>query len=224
MTNANLLAAVTQTELAEAQKGILAHVDNRLASLQTDLDMAEANLQHAIKSHWGVKPFRAAVSKIKAKVAYYEKVKAAVGKGYLVIPDVWGANPIAIRVKDKNTVRWTTCWRGDAEFKQPKLPAGEGVYIDHKPLQRKKDIEADDGKIKSVAVSASGDDSDIDWPVALVHPAVIQATDIAMADKIFDTIKIARQGGDPFIIGEIKRDTYRSIHFFIAWFLDVRTI
>ena len=61
------------------------------------------------------------------------------------------------------------------------------------------------------------------FPVSAIKPVVLEATDIAMADKIFDTLHIARRG-DPFILGTIKGENYSELTFFVAWFLDLNEV
>ena len=214
------LAAVSPSELVTAQKGVLDRCVVRINRLATDLVEAETLLEQARKGCWATKPFRSRVYRIKRKIAYYKKIGEAVRRGYLIIPDVWGSELFAIRVKDKDTVRWSKYGSPNIQ----KLPVGVGSYVDAKPIEHRHDVKRDDKWVNEI-YGYSADD-EIEFPVTVVHPAVMEASRIAMADKVFDTLKIARQGGDPFILGEIiNPNGYgRDITFFVAWFLDVERI
>jgi len=75
---------------------------------------------------------------------------------------------------------------------------------------------------------------ELDFPFLLVKPQVLDATQIAMAAKIFDEIGIAPEGvihsrkPDPMILGIIKAPkrgyTHKKITFLIAWFLNTDTV
>jgi len=215
------LAAISPTELVSAQKGVLAHCANKVTAIQQELAEANTNLEKATRSKWSTKPFAARVNQLSRKLDYFNKIAAAVDKGYLIIPDVWSSNIFAIRVKDKEGVRWDDY--GNARKRL--LPVGAGEYIDAKPIEYTHQVTDDKGKTRTEVYDREADD-EIDFPVSIVNPAVLEATEIAMADRIFDRFKIARQGGDPFILGEICNPTtqYKSVTFFVAWFLDVNTL
>lgn len=216
------LAAVSPSELATAQAGVLEHCVSKINAINQEIAECEANLERAMRHKWAVKPFRTRLNRLARKSDYYKKIGEAVRKGYLIIPDVWNSDLFAIRVKDKDKVRWTKY--GSAHVQ--KLPIGEGEYIDAKPIEHSY-TETDDNGRKRVVVYDREAADDIDFPVVAVHPSVMEATEIAMADKIFDTVRIARQGGDPFILGTIENPSggyQNGITFFIAWFLDTSTV
>lgn len=215
------LAAISPNELVVAQKGVLAHCANKVAAIQQELAEANTNLEKAQRSKWATKPFASRVNQLTRKLEYFNKIAAAVEKGYLIIPDVWSSNVFAIRVKDKDGVRWDNY--GNARKRL--LPAGTGEYVDPKPIEYKETYTDDKGKERERVIDREVAD-DIDFPVSIVNPVVMEATELAMADKIFDRMRIARQGGDPFILGEICNPTtqYKSVCFFVAWFLDVNTL
>lgn len=217
----NQLAAVSPSELVTAQMGVLEHCVARINKLNQELDEAQQNLDRAHSSKWATKPFRNRVNQIARKIDYFKKIGEAVKKGYLIIPDVWNSELFAIRVKDKNRVRWDRY----GSPKLQRLPIGTGEYVDGNPLVENHCRIDGEGRERTWK-TYSTDLEEIDFPVTAVHPAVLDATEIAMADKIFDTFRIARQGGDPFIFGEIRHPTtsYKSITFFVAWFLDVNTL
>lgn len=212
------LAAISPNELQSAQSGVSAHCEGRLLALHDELKEARATLEQAKNKKWNTKPFQARVRRIIRKMEYFGKIQKAVENGYLIIPDVWNADIFAIRVRDRDRVKWQRY--GNAQIE--KLPIGKGEYVDARPIEHSRMVTDDKGN-RHREVYAYETTADIDFPVSVVHPSVIEATDIAMADKIFDCMKIAKHGGDPFILGEIcdPIQGYKSVCFFVAWFLDV---
>lgn len=217
------LAAISPSELQTAQQGVASHCEQKLLALHGELKEARATLEQAKKRKWNSKPFQSQVRRVIRKMEYFGKIQAAVQKGYLIIPDVWNGDIFAVRVKDKEKVRWTQ-WNTSKVATQ-KLAIGEGEYVDYQGIEHSHMVTDENGKKKREIYNVEAD-SEIDFPVSIVHPAVIEATDIAMADKIFDQMKIARHGGDPFILGEICNPStnYKSVCFFVAWFLDVNRL
>lgn len=213
----NQLAAVSPSELVTAQMGVLEYAVERINFLNKELEEADENLERARRSKWATKPFATRVNALTRKIDYYKKVGEAVRKGYLIIPDVWASDVFAVRVKDKNKVRWENYGKA----KLQKLPIGVGEYIDNKSEAEWDGYEDSKGNWHDYRKEQWASE-DIDFPVSAVHPSVLEATEIAMADKIFDTMRIARQGRDPFIFGTIEHPTsYKTVTFFVAWFLDV---
>lgn len=72
--------------------------------------------------------------------------------------------------------------------------------------------------------------AELEFPLAIAHPVVMDATSHAMALKIFDRIGIVPQSlrhGDPIVLGQIIRKQgwqTKTASFLIAWYLDVRTL
>jgi hypothetical protein len=71
----------------------------------------------------------------------------------------------------------------------------------------------------------------MEFPLAIAHPLVMDATAAAMALKIFDRIGVVnnrnQSRGDPIVLGQITRkDGYstKTASFLIAWYLDPRTL
>ena len=68
---------------------------------------------------------------------------------------------------------------------------------------------------------------DIDFPFKLAKPQIMEATAAAMALKVFDQIGCLPQfrAPDPIICGQILKPKDRQpVTFFIAWWLDTKTL
>ena len=215
------LAAVSPVELATSQRRVTEHCVTKINALSLELKEAEETLDRAIRSKWASKPFRSRVNRLTKKILYFKKIAAAANKGYLIIPDVWSSDLFAIRVKDAVSAKWNTY--GSAKIQ--KLPIGIGEYVDAKPIEHTRQRINTKGKEYTEIYDRTAD-TEIDFPVSAVHPRVLEAAEIAMADKIFDSMSIARQGGDPFILGQVvdPNSTYKSVSFFVAWFLDLKSL
>jgi hypothetical protein len=74
----------------------------------------------------------AAINRTTKRVLYYEKIKAAVEAGYLIVPN-FPIDVFAVRVKRAKQREATATYEYRADYKTAKaelLPAGEGRYVD----------------------------------------------------------------------------------------------
>jgi hypothetical protein len=108
------------------------------------------------------------------------------------------------------------------------LAIGEGEYRNPFPL-----IETDtwtNGEGKKETSRTATDWDELEFPVTMAKPLIMEATSRAMALQIFDEIGIfpPTKKEDPVIIGRIhlKKSRYndRTISFMIAWHLNTNVI
>jgi hypothetical protein len=173
----------------------------------------------------------------KYKQMYYQKLLAAVHAGYTVVPNM-PVDIFAIRVKREkpavgSAIRSETYKPSVPSLndeQEQRLPVGEGQYkspIQTTNIERWESKNAKDEIVHHVMQSAV-DFADIEFPLAVAHPVVMDATGAAMALKIFDRIGVVRNGsGDPIVLGEITRKVgwqTKTASFLIAWYLDPRTL
>ena len=192
------LVALTPTEMQTAQKGIINFCNQKRDVLQKELSEAQDNLASAKKNKWNSKPFANLVRRTARKIEYFDKLREAAKRGYLIIPNF----PLDIfAVRTKRAHRKPT-WKP-----MQKLPYGEGRYIDPDPFYREEEYQ-EDGKTKTRQVLTTLDE-EISFPMEMVHPVVISATNAAMADKVFDQIGRTSKwsAGDPMIVGQICHPT-----------------
>lgn len=141
-------------------------------------------------------------------------------------------------------------WQINAAKAEMNLPVGTGRYVDetnpHRDLSYdSKERNPQTGEIKTVhhrQTQITAYDEGVDFPVALVRPEILAATERAMALKIFDEIGVVHGQGtmskrqrrsDPIVIGRTldggKGRGYGGepkhfVTFFIAWWLDTRAL
>ena len=130
----------------------------------------------------------ASIVRMKQRITYYEKIKAAVDAGYLLVPNC----PI-------------------------------DVLAVHTALT--------DGTTITGARYVSGDDDEVEFPVARVKAAVLAAIQRAMVRRLFDEIGTVQNaqtsaGRDPMVVGRLlgPNGRGRCTTFFIAWWLDTASL
>jgi hypothetical protein len=74
-----------------------------------------------------------------------------------------------------------------------------------------------------------GEFEDVEFPMTLVKPQVLDATAKAMARKIFDQIGVLpnrRAKGDPILVGLIipPHRRHEPLTFFISWWLNTNDL
>ena len=159
----------------------------------------------------------------------YEKLKAAVEAGYVIVPN-FPIDVFAVRVQRAKQPEKTSDSRWGGFNARPELlPAGAGRYVDDKLLYRDESYtETIDGKEKHIRSYVTDDYDHVDFPVRLVKPAILQATQRAMALRVFDQMGTVENqvGRDPIVVGRLldPRGNRRCVTFFVAWWLDTASL
>lgn len=223
------LVALTPADMVATQTALAAWCDRKIAAVGAEQADLEANLELATAHGWKHASVLATLNRAARRVRYYEKIKAAVEAGYVIVPN-FPIDVFAVRVnreKQPEKVKDST-WGGFAALPQL-LPAGEGRYVDDQVLYRDESaVKTVEGKEKVVRRFVSDDYDAPDFPVLLVKPAVLQATQRAMALRIFDQVGLVRNdsGQDPIVVGQLldPRGKGRRVSCFIAWWLDTASL
>lgn len=225
-----VLAALSASEMASTQAQLKGWCLAKLKELAADYREQRDNFTVAKAAKWKTSSWENAMRKTKRKLVYYGKIFAAVKAGYVIVPD-FAAEVMAVRV-DSRLPRHKgsdAAWRINRA--QPGLvPVGMGRYVDDMTDYRDHSYEVPDsnrpGHTRTKEWYTAGEFNDvIDFPIAVVKPIVMDATQRAMSLRIFDTIEVAgAPQKDPIVLGRIRRDKGKQITFFIAWWLDVETL
>lgn len=225
------LVAVTPTELIPAQRQLIGWCQAKIHALGSELREQRQNLRQAKTMKWKHSGWVNAVSKTKKRMIYYTKIRLAAEHGYLVVPN-FDVDVIAVRVK-----RQEPNYDRDQNVAECEVLApGQGRYVDNKVIGYQDSEEYTDSqnqqRWRDWFVATDFND-DIDFPVSLVKPAIMQATERAMALNLFDRIGIVQKGkrSDPIIVGQIvdpferyRRFNPKCVTFFIAWWLDTKDL
>ena len=222
-----ILAALSASEMAQTQQQLTAFCQRKIQALRVDYREAQANFDHAKAAKWRTAPFETAMRKAKKAIIYYGKVWAAVKAGYVIVPN-FDAEVMAVRVdSDKPRHRMDSCiWAINRTQVNAPAPVGTGRYVDDEVNTRYTGYtdRSDPNKPKSVDRYATDDfREEIDFPISVVKPIVMDATQRAMALKIFDRVAVAGAARkDPIVLGHIMKSKNEiGVTFFIAWWLDV---
>jgi hypothetical protein len=219
------LTALTPSEMVQSQNQLIAWCDNKVASCEAECrELLDAH-DRAKKMKWKHKPlyelWRAAVR----RKEYYHKVGVALKEGYYIVPN-FPIQMFAIRTGKKTvTGSGFGSWQ---EFRQDaqQLPEGQGEYRNPFPIVHERKEKNGDNE-RNYQWAEEWDD--LEFPITLGKPRIMEATSRAMALKIFDRIGVMppTRNEDPVIIGQIfnKRGYHEKIvSFMIAWHLDTKMI
>jgi hypothetical protein len=226
------LVALSPSDMTTTQAELATWCDQKVSAVQRELNDLETNLELATEHGWKRETVIATINRTKKRVLYYEKMKAAVEAGYLIVPN-FPIDVFAVRVQRAKQRQATAQYEYARDYKTAKaelLPAGDGRYVDETLFTSDEsfDEKLADGKTKRVGRYVSGDYDAVDFPLAAVKPVVLQATQRAMALRIFDEMgTVTNTGGrDPIVVGRLldPRGNGRCVTFFIAWWLDTATL
>ena len=229
---ANLeLVALSAAEMAPTQQALSTWCDQKVDAITGELADLREHLLLAQANGWRLRGLQASITRTERRITYYQKMRDAVDAGYIIVPN-FPVRLLAVRVDRMSPPHTEAQYSSSHKFeaKPQQLASGEGRYVDDRVLitDESYDDRSDPAKPKHVSRWLSGDyDETPDFPYALVKPAVLAATQRAMALKIFDTIGMVAEGRqDPIIVGQLldPRGNERRVTFFIAWWLNTATL
>jgi hypothetical protein len=178
------------------------------------------------------------VTQAEARVGYYTKIMEALRAGYYIVPPM-DMELFAIRTDQKNPRKF---WRylisshqGNFQQSCKVLPIGKGDYKNPHP-KVENDYRKETKNAEGLVVRPYWADrwDDIEFPINMIKPQIMEATGKAMAAKIFDELGVLpqdyRRNPDPVILGRIyepKQYAYQEtkvLTFLIAWHLNTKDL
>lgn len=235
-----VVVAKTASEMEVAQKQLIGWVDSKMAELTVELLEAEENLKLFAKNKWRTDPSKKAVAKAKKHFEYYEKMKAALEAGYVIIPNMpeQAFDVFAVRTTAKNPRQniATSAWSRNVKDQVTNSPAlHEGKYVSPDAVENSVSdtITKPDGKKETQITSWAEDFQAITFPFRLAKPQVLKDTADALKLGIFDEFiaspkfRRSKVRGDPMIMGRIIiREGYhvKAVTFLITWFVDSKDL
>jgi hypothetical protein len=222
------IIALFPTDLAPAQQSLISWCDQRIEHWIKEQGEAKDAYAYAVKQKWNASRFRTQMQKANRKIEFYRKVRRAIELGYLIVPNLpldiiaIRTNAIEARGGKTSTSKWT-------RFEQmPKnLPSGEGRYTSPKPAIYSDERAVKDGKTETFYYPAELSE-ELELPVRLQKPQVLQAIDQARAHKLFDQIGVCSDASaDPIVCGVIRESNSFSgkrLTFFLAWYINLADI
>lgn len=220
------LTATLPSEMVGSQKLLIEWCEKKIALVKAEsMELFDA-YERARKMKWKDKPLHDLHVAAVKRWEYYEKVKAALLEGYYIVPN-FQIDMFAIRTNKKNAKGSSTYYYSTHQQSAQELPIGEAEYKNPFPLIERHKSRDEKGNREDLSVAVGWDE--MEFPITMAKPNIMEATSRAMALKIFDEIGIVphNRKEDPIIIGRIKsgKGTKRkAVSFMIAWHLDTRMI
>lgn len=225
------LVALSPADMARSQAELSAWCDRKLEAVKRELNDLEVNCELATEHGWKYQSVANSINRTQQRILYYEKIKAAVEAGYLMVPN-FPIDVFAVRVQRAKPRETSGSYRSSPAFdaKAEPLAVGDGRYVDNRvsTYDRSYSEKKPDGTMKTIEHHVSAEYTEIDFPVTMVKPAVLQAAARAMALRVFDQMgTVSNQvGRDPIVVGRLldPRGNRRCVTFFVAWWLDTATL
>jgi hypothetical protein len=222
------LTATLPTEMVRSQQELIVWCEKKISVCQYECRETYDAYERAKKMKWKDAPLRNLWRSASQRLAYYEKVKAALEAGYYIVPN-FDIQFFAIRTNDKTPKGgWLVGgWNTDHKQKAKELPIGQGEYQNPFPLIDKR--HGDDGKGNKWVSHKPESWDTMEFPIMMAKPDVMEATSRALSLKIFDRIGVypKYKKEDPVIIGQIFRKDgtkEKIVSFMIAWHLNTNMI
>lgn len=233
------VTAFTPKEMRDANTALIQWCERKITAMKAEADELVSAFKQAVEKKWKSSTLKRHSELAAKRITFYEKIKAALEAGFYIVPN-FPVDLFAIRTeRDKpNRKLYIGNYTASAlHFKQSAqiLPAGVGEYKSADPLVKTDIDERKDGDrtIKKYIETAE-EWGEIEFPVQMAKPQIMEATSRAMALKIFDQFGLFANGtGDPIIVGEIidprspsylAHNNRRRVSFIIAWRLDTKQL
>jgi hypothetical protein len=227
-------------EMAVAQDALIDWGQRKVSYLKKELRLAEDNLAAAAEAKVKTAPWKRLVGIAKRRVVYYEKIVAALEEGYFIVPD-FPINVIAVRTKktkpsDAGVLH--TYQRGIVAEKPQELPVGEGEYVNPDPQHYVEDEEVTHTDHKGEKTKrmekryvACDEFDEIDFPLRVVRPMVLNQYQKTIQKKLFDSIGVLpnnRRNTDPMVVGTIEmrlnRHQVKRVNFLVCWWIPTQSL
>lgn len=230
--------ATNPAAMQDAQQSLIVWADRKISDVVKELVDARNQRDVAKTRKWNPAGWAREVVKHEKRIEFYKKIKSALEAGYYIVPP-FPIDVFAIRVK-RNTPHQYDGTNSD-NHDQPTqiLPVGDGRYVDPKPI-RESYVEPEkkaDGSFREVTHFYATEYNPVDFPFKLARAEIRDATDKALSLKIFDRLGVLprQRAPDPIVCGEIllpNQPGYalsrfgqpKSVMFFVAWWLDTKTL
>lgn len=231
----------TPQEMEHCQRELIQWAKGKITRLEADHTELNEAYEIAIKNKWKASTLKRHRDKVGAEIIYYQKMLGALEAGYIIVPNMPGAIFVVRTDKVCPSKTWKYYYADAANNKPKCLPCGEGDYISGKNKTERHDIQDQSGKTVATQYKAE-EFQEVEFPMALVKPRIMEATTRAMALRIFDEFMIlpselvaagsvrTTRSQDPIVLGCIRmkpqpgeyRD--RRISFMVAWHINSKDL
>lgn len=228
MENIQLTTLVPE-QMKVAQENLITWCSGKINSINSEIKELKDAVLHASEMKWGTSVLKRQQVKAEKRILFFEKIQAALHAGYVIVPN-FPVTLFAIRTnKDTPLQMFTSSHWGDKEQKSMELPIGSGEYKNPFPLVERETESLADNKTRDISYATEWDE--LEFPVSMIKPEIIEATNKAMALEIFDQFGVLpkTRNEDPIIVAQIinKGTGYarnKIVSFMIAWHFDTKVL
>lgn len=228
------LSATTADEMEQCASAMIQWAKRKVVAVRGEAAELRAAFDEAVARKWKSSVLKKHADYATKRLTFYEKILAALEAGYHIVPN-FPAETFAIRTKTKNPSTHVYAVHYEPRMTQEAqaLPEGAGEWRNPEPTFYRSEYPKKDGESQKYTYHADSWD-ELEFPAHMSRVRVMQATDRAMALKIFDEIKMLpsdrKRHSDPVILATIlgprKHPGYArpTISFMVAWHIDTRTL
>lgn len=221
-------------DMETAQRSLILWAARKIQMVKNEIEEARNQFKIHQENKWNTSGWRSQILKHEKRAEFYRKIKMALEAGYYIVPP-FPMDVFAIRTKRAKPHEYISGSHDNHNQPAQVLPVGEGRYVDPRPLRDSfPDTETRGGKEVEVTKYFATEYQDVDFPFKLARAEIRQMTDKAMGLKIFDRLGVLPRvrNPDPIVCGQIivpNQRFYRwsdgnYVNFFVAWWLDTKTL
>jgi len=227
--------ATSPKDMEAGQRSLILWAARKIQGIKSEIAEAADQLKIFQEKKWNTVAWKAEIAKKERRAEFYRKIKMALEAGYYIVPP-FPIDLFAIRTKAPSPKSMDGRNRDNHDQSAMILPAEVGRYVDPKPaLESYDDTEKNHkGEMVPVTKYYASEFRDVEFPFGLARAEIREATDKAMRLRIFDQLGVlpSVRKPDPIICGQIlvpdkpnyRYSTREAITFFVAWWLDTRTL
>lgn len=226
MENIQLTALVPE-QMKVAQANLIDWCSGKINSLKVEVKELSDSIFHASTMKWAITPLKRQQTKVEKRILFFKKIQSALNAGYVIVPN-FPVQLFAIRTNKNSPLQmFSSSYWDDKAQSAMELAIGQGEYKNPFPLVERERKERDN---KTISSSFAFDWDELEFPITMIKPEIIEATNKAMALEIFDQFGVlpSTRNEDPIIVGQIinKRSNYRNkiVSFMIAWHFDTNVL
>lgn len=227
MENNIQLTALLPDQMKQAQNDLISWCETKVKSLTSEIEELTESIRHASAQKWATSPLKRQQAKVEKRILFFDKIKQALLAGYVIVPN-FPVQLFAIRTnKDSPLKMFSSSRWGDKKQEAMELPIGQGEYQNPFPVVERETYKDGDKEWHS---SQATDWAEMEFPITMIKPEIIEATNKAMALEVFDQFGVlpATRNEDPIIVAQIinKSTGYRhkTVSFMIAWHFDTKVL
>lgn len=227
--------ATSPSAMEQAQQSLIKWCNQKISEVVKEVVDARNQRDLAKTNGWDADGWSREVRKHENRVDFYRKIMKALEAGYYIVPP-FPIDIFAIRTKRRSPQGMDSTNSDNHDQRAQILPVGEGQYFDPKPIREsyEEPEKQRDGSMQQVTHYYATEFVSADFPFKLARSEIRSATDKAMLLKVFDQMGVLprTRAPDPIVCGEIlfpnqavhRWGQPKSVMFFVAWWLDTKTL